>query len=1521
MADIVRELLEASNAGLKHGHDEWVSASAVKRRNVHPAARDAADPSVASGGAHRWPIIFEPTPASPIGQASPITVQVKTGPPKRHTVRNGRMMASAALPEDYFIPAMHMVFGCTPKDKPRLSTSSGIPHSVAFGGEPEMHCAFASWFDRHAGSSTAPDSELFAEYDIWLIGISFGGVQDYKLAAEYPESKGIFPAQVAGVADISCNTQHLFDAVPGDILEWVPQDSHLRWSDTTPRFAPPILRKYIPNRTKRGTTVRDVDAKDTIADLRVRLLECEQAHREHGDERADTDAPIAELMSIVEHSSLHGESSARMSVLDARNYTYLRHRLAPNSWNAVRGYLEANYPRADGVKHDGGGIDDLNLVDFFNDFRTVHEMQQAAFDLETAIRRGGDGAPEQTDDAVAYIDAVSISFKNQKDRESEWREYANDLITKHEAELDTTNSTITGHRDELKRLRTELDAKKTELDTLRRRTAGVDPASGDSADARRDYSAANARVKTLIAELETKEAAATRDLNQAETNLKMLEESTRTKISALAGAKAKLETQLEGSVDAATHNTLQLELAEIQIELTTAKTEHNELKKHVEYVRDNLLTVHATMGYKAGDKRSTDQLLGDIQRQTKILNKMWGKYSNMLEHYGANTKMEPDAIRRTIEDKILASSKKTIADQKAELERLVAAGKSDTAALETKEDQLRKATDDLGALRVELATKGTMASAPKAATPAAQKELDDLAALLKATTGTYESFAAWKAQWTAANHGGVFSEILELGTKINDTRVKGVDMSTSTPSGDDEGPAWTTRILHVIQQALDGRYGGKSDDHLASAAVFFGIALRGAALDHVPVGRLGEGSFKNGHPASEFMPSKEQTQFVTEAVLTIAELTRAKATNHAPDFKRLTENETEFSRSIISGTLGLVGSSSAQSSDTVFVLDDGNNVPWCVNPCLLPPVDRYGSEFLAARHRPSHHQMLTTVTNAFECGTELATEIALNNNKTGYRFNDMITADHERDGAALIEYGNVNYTAVSSRANSIQSRYSFPEGCDWTSNLALRVLQGPNVKSPGAANAYATSAFLRSVADVVGIAYEVENLPQLTQLWNTYVGGNNALFAMRINAGTDAVEWARLSSTPEIIANNFTGDRGSPGEDGGVVPKKPSLAYGYYEIRWEHGDVGTVADRTEAFTRVYAAMAAAIANGGDGGAAMTQISFGMESYETKLFKPMNDACLNSHTKTTIANGLKEGLDSLDLPAEARGHAGALMDLVTEVASFSEALPESAAEFFKSHDKFLPRPGNKPAYCYEHPLCTVLIVPIPTTQVSAQNFAHVTAEVLRELRPRGTMVALVNACIPNVSKITDIYYADMLKEGRRVAPGVMVSSSDMDVEPSISRLLGASAPRSRMFDGLRDRASRPAIADVAEKPNYDRHATAAFALESVVHTPAEISHKRSTILQLESKMYDLGKKYNKAVATAHIGTRVMLLSGNGLMKHDDSRGGDSMETDADGEYVRTIFDPSYNDRSRCFCRLMSKSHMSVRVVLNSALGML
>lgn len=237
----VADLVRMAKGGAEEEVTEYHSDVQRVRRRTHS---DLKGPD----GANRWRIIFEPTPASPIGQASPITVQMRTGPPRRSVLHGRGFKATPPMPEDYLIPAMHMVFACEEKDKPRLMTTSGVPHSVEFGGEPEVLNGFANFFNRHAGAdSTQPDrmAEL-PDYDIWFVGVAFGGLQDYKLAMEYPESKGIFPVQIAGACDIFCDTRHLHDAQPGDILEWKPQDSHLRWSDHTPKFAPPILVKHVP---------------------------------------------------------------------------------------------------------------------------------------------------------------------------------------------------------------------------------------------------------------------------------------------------------------------------------------------------------------------------------------------------------------------------------------------------------------------------------------------------------------------------------------------------------------------------------------------------------------------------------------------------------------------------------------------------------------------------------------------------------------------------------------------------------------------------------------------------------------------------------------------------------------------------------------------------------------------------------------------------------------------------------------------------------------------------------------------------------------------------------------------------------------------------------------------------------------------------------------------------------------------------------------------------------------------------
>lgn len=85
-------------------------------------------------------------------------------------------------------------------------------------------------------------------YEIEFFGVPQDGITDYRAARKFPDSAGRIACAVQGTVTLFVDARYLEDAHPGDILEYVLQDSRLRWSDGHSKFAPCIVRKYDPNR-------------------------------------------------------------------------------------------------------------------------------------------------------------------------------------------------------------------------------------------------------------------------------------------------------------------------------------------------------------------------------------------------------------------------------------------------------------------------------------------------------------------------------------------------------------------------------------------------------------------------------------------------------------------------------------------------------------------------------------------------------------------------------------------------------------------------------------------------------------------------------------------------------------------------------------------------------------------------------------------------------------------------------------------------------------------------------------------------------------------------------------------------------------------------------------------------------------------------------------------------------------------------------------------------------------------------
>ena len=175
-------------------------------------------------------------PSSPHGAGGVSNAQGVIEPPSRFD--SGTKTRRPPRDTDYICPPSHILLTVKSKKERKLN-DQGIPLSAKRQRRGDVPKLMANFFEIAFDEDGTPD-----DVDVEFFGVSHDGVTDYKAAKKYPDSAGRLTAAVQGAVTIFCDHRHLVNAHPGDILEYVPVDSRLRWTDGHSQFAPCVVRKF-----------------------------------------------------------------------------------------------------------------------------------------------------------------------------------------------------------------------------------------------------------------------------------------------------------------------------------------------------------------------------------------------------------------------------------------------------------------------------------------------------------------------------------------------------------------------------------------------------------------------------------------------------------------------------------------------------------------------------------------------------------------------------------------------------------------------------------------------------------------------------------------------------------------------------------------------------------------------------------------------------------------------------------------------------------------------------------------------------------------------------------------------------------------------------------------------------------------------------------------------------------------------------------------------------------------------------
>jgi hypothetical protein len=192
-------------------------------------------------GATEFSIATASMPINPFSREGTVPIKCIIQPPRRTRISDGRTYSAPPQPEDFIVPSNHGIFSAIPRERRRL-TDDGVPRTDMQLRRGDATPSFANWFRRSSTPRGGNDCPMI-DYEIRFLGVSYEGLASYQDAIEFPDEWGRYGVAMFGGVTLACDLRFLEDAVVGDKIEYFPHAAPIRWSDGSPKFAPPIYRK------------------------------------------------------------------------------------------------------------------------------------------------------------------------------------------------------------------------------------------------------------------------------------------------------------------------------------------------------------------------------------------------------------------------------------------------------------------------------------------------------------------------------------------------------------------------------------------------------------------------------------------------------------------------------------------------------------------------------------------------------------------------------------------------------------------------------------------------------------------------------------------------------------------------------------------------------------------------------------------------------------------------------------------------------------------------------------------------------------------------------------------------------------------------------------------------------------------------------------------------------------------------------------------------------------------------------
>ena len=162
-----------------------------------------------------------PLPSDPVGKQGAIPIPVKVDPP-----RHGR-----SDPADYIVYPHHLCFTSNAGHHKMSDRRAGLPVTSRQQRVGEVCPTFANF--RMFGKNGEHRNEICEKHSIRFIGVSYGGITDYKGAMKNPDAAGRYSIAVSGKVTVFADTSGLVaqNAQVGDIIYWDAKAADFVWSD------------------------------------------------------------------------------------------------------------------------------------------------------------------------------------------------------------------------------------------------------------------------------------------------------------------------------------------------------------------------------------------------------------------------------------------------------------------------------------------------------------------------------------------------------------------------------------------------------------------------------------------------------------------------------------------------------------------------------------------------------------------------------------------------------------------------------------------------------------------------------------------------------------------------------------------------------------------------------------------------------------------------------------------------------------------------------------------------------------------------------------------------------------------------------------------------------------------------------------------------------------------------------------------------------------------------------------------